>query len=228
VYEERPSRLTGAVLWRRTPEPEARDARVLPDGCMDLLWWGDEIVVAGPDTVAKLASIRPGDHLVGLRFPPGVAPVVLGVPADELRDARVPLPALWTARSARAARAAVASAAHPGRALEDLAAGRLADAGGPDPTVAPIVARLRAGTAVATVAGEVGLSERQLHRRSLTAFGYGPKTLARILRMERALALTRAGNPPAEVAAMTGYADQSHLARDVQSLAGVSLRALTS
>ncbi|GAA4723621.1 helix-turn-helix transcriptional regulator [Phytohabitans rumicis] len=226
MYEERPSRLPGAVVWRRTPEPEARDARVLPDGCMDLLWWRGEIVVAGPDTVAKVASIRPGDHLVGLRFPPGVAPVVLGIPAQELRDARVPLAALWPAREVRSAVDALAAA--PGRALEALAADRLATTGGPDPAIAPIVARLRAGNTVAAVADEVGLSERQLHRRSLAAFGYGPKTLARILRMERALELARAGTPLATVAAVSGYADQAHLSREVQALAGVSLRTLSA
>jgi AraC-like DNA-binding protein len=62
-----------------------------------------------------------------------------------------------------------------------------------------------------------------LHRRSLTAFGYGPKTLARILRLQRALALARKGVPFAETAARAGYADQAHLARDVRELAGMPL-----
>ncbi|PWU53110.1 AraC family transcriptional regulator, partial [Micromonospora globispora] len=58
-------------------------------------------------------------------------------------------------------------------------------------------------------AAEVGLGQRALHRRSLSLFGYGPKTLA------------RAGTPLAEVAARAGYADQAHLTRDVRELAGV-------
>ena len=62
-----------------------------------------------------------------------------------------------------------------------------------------------------------------MHRRSLAAFGYGPKTLARILRFQRALALARAGTPLAEVAVRSGYADQAHLAREVRALAGVPL-----
>nr|WP_230416296.1 helix-turn-helix domain-containing protein [Micromonospora tarapacensis] len=52
-------------------------------------------------------------------------------------------------------------------------------------------------------------------------FGYGPKTLARILRMRRALALARTGVPLAEVAARTGYADQAHLTRDTRALTGL-------
>lgn len=66
----------------------------------------------------------------------------------------------------------------------------------------------------------VALSERQLHRLSLDAFGYGPKTLTRVLRLVRALDLARSGMPYAQVAARAGYADQAHLAREVKSLAG--------
>jgi AraC-like DNA-binding protein len=67
-----------------------------------------------------------------------------------------------------------------------------------------------------------------LHRRSLAAFGYGPKLLGRILRLNRALDLARAGTPYATVAAQAGYADQAHLSRDVKQLAGVPLRVLLS
>ena len=94
-------------------------------------------------------------------------------------------------------------------------------AGGPDPLGAHLAARLAVGRPVGAVAAEVGLGDRALHRRCRHLFGYGPKTLARILRMRRALALARAGTPLAEVAAHAGYADQAHLTRDVRDLAGV-------
>jgi AraC-like DNA-binding protein len=85
---------------------------------------------------------------------------------------------------------------------------------------------LRDGHTVRSAAGRSGLSERQLHRRCLPLFGYGPKTLARVLRFDRALALARAGRPFADVASSAGYADQAHLSREVRALAGVPLRAL--
>ncbi|GGM29030.1 hypothetical protein GCM10012279_54650 [Micromonospora yangpuensis] len=75
-------------------------------------------------------------------------------------------------------------------------------------------------------AAEVGLGPRLLRRRCQAWFGYGPKTLARILRMRRALALARCGTPLAEVAARSGYADQAHLTRDVRDLAGLPPQAL--
>ena len=85
---------------------------------------------------------------------------------------------------------------------------------------------LRAGRRVDATAGEVGLSARQLHRRCLTSFGYGPKTLGRILRFDRAVALARTGAALACVAATVGYADEAHLCREVRDLAGVPLTEL--
>ncbi|MYZ40998.1 MULTISPECIES: helix-turn-helix domain-containing protein, partial [unclassified Streptomyces] len=61
--------------------------------------------------------------------------------------------------------------------------------------------------------------------RSLDAFGYGPKTLARVLRLQRALELVRAGEPYAEAALAAGCADQAHLARETRDLAGLTLGA---
>ncbi|TJZ45407.1 helix-turn-helix transcriptional regulator [Streptomyces piniterrae] len=223
--------MSGAVLWTKTALPPRRP--VLPDGCTDLIWSGGRLLVAGPDTGPHLPKAAPaGTVYVGLRFAPGQGPSFFGVPAHELRDLRVPLEDLWPAARVRelAERAAEAGAA--GRVLEETAVGRLreaargADRAGPSgrsARTALIAAELAGGRPVAEVARAVGLSERQLHRHSLDAFGYGPKTLTRVLRLVRALDLARTGMPYAEVAARAGYADQAHLAREVKSLAGAPM-----
>ncbi|MFI8391964.1 helix-turn-helix domain-containing protein [Streptomyces sp. NPDC085540] len=233
MYEEAVSAaVPGAVLWRATA---GGGSMVLPDGCMDLLWVEGRLLVAGPDTGPHPAGEVPGGAFAGIRLAPGTAPALIGVPAHALRDLRVELADLWPARAVRRASALVEG--HGGEAygdegygavcagLEALARARAADAGAPDRLTAEVVARLRAGEAVAAIARAVGLGERQLHRRSLDAFGYGPRTLGRILRLRRALALARAGLPYAEVACVAGYADQAHLAREVRALAGTTLRA---
>jgi AraC-like DNA-binding protein len=221
VYSERASRVAGAVVWESVV---TGPGRVLPDGCMDVLWMGGELVIAGPDTRAQVVPHVPGARCTGLRFAPGTAPGVLGVPAHELRDLRVPLADVWPERVVRPLAARVAEAPDPGRALEELVLRRI---GGPDPGADPVRdALLRAlggGVPVAEAAALVGLSERQVHRRCQAAFGYGPKTLARVLRLVRALAAARAGTPLATVAVEAGYADQPHLARDVRALAGVPI-----
>ena len=61
---------------------------------------------------------------------------------------------------------------------------------------------------------------------SRTAFGYGPKTLHQVLRFQRALRLARAGGRLSDVAAVVGYADQAHMARDTRRLAGVPITEL--
>ena len=225
MYQERPSTLPGAVVWSGSDNRPGSVQRVLPDGCMDLLWAEGGLLVAGPDTSAHLATVPAGTGYVGLRFAPGAGPAVLGVPASALRDLRVPLQDVWPLALVRRLVGLIdgaADAADRGAALERIAQAR----DGPDPLVARIVACVRAGRGIASIAGEVDLSARQLHRRCLAAFGYGAKTLARILRMNRAVAAAHTGVPFATVAAVCGYADQAHLARDVKDLAGVPLGSL--
>ncbi|MCX2971704.1 MULTISPECIES: helix-turn-helix transcriptional regulator [Streptomyces] len=223
TYAERPSVLGGgAVVWSKAAAETPGTGLVLPDGCMDLIWH-DGLLVAGPDTRAQTGVERPGDTWTGLRFAPGTAPAVLGVPAHALRDQRVPLDALWPAARVRRLTEYVAGAADRGAALESVAARA---ARGPDPLHRAVAAALAAGRPVADVARSAGLSTRQLHRRSLDAFGYGPKTLARVLRLQRSLALARSGLPPSAVAAEAGYADQAHLSREVRALTGGPLTPL--
>jgi AraC-like DNA-binding protein len=226
VYEERRSRLPGAVVWRRTVPADGVVHPVLPDGCLDLIWVDGRLLIAGPDTGAYLPASVPGATYAGVRFPPGTGPSVIGLPASEVRDRRVPLADAWPPGLVRRLTERVGLSGDPGAALEDIAGSRFREAGPPDRAAAAIVHQLRAGASVSTTADAVGLTERALHRRSLTWFGYGPKTLARILRMNRALGLARTGAPFAEVAVAAGYADQAHLAREVRALAGVPLGVL--
>ncbi|MET9443059.1 helix-turn-helix transcriptional regulator [Streptomyces sp. NPDC006610] len=221
MYAERASRLAGAVVWTHTPAGPGA-GRVLPDGCMDLLWHDGRLLVAGPDTRAYLTDGAAGPW-AGVRFHPGTAPGLLGVPAHALRDRRVELADLWPAARVRRLTDRVNAAADPAAGLDALAVDLATESGPPDPLLRQVVAALDAGRPVAATADRLGLSARQLHRRALHAFGYGPKTLARVLRLQRALALARSGAPHADTAARCGYADQAHLAREVRQLAGVTL-----
>ncbi|WP_229348455.1 helix-turn-helix domain-containing protein [Streptomyces sp. UNOB3_S3] len=225
-YAERASRLPHAVVWTRGAEG-GEAVTVLPDGCMDLLWTEGRLLVAGPDTRAYRPGLGAQGPWAGIRFHPGTAPALLGVPANELRDRRVELADIWSAADeVRHFTEGVDAAADPAAALEELALRFAADSPPPDPLLRAVVASLAAGRSVAATAESVGLGARRLHRLALNAFGYGPKTLARILRLQRALALARSGVPFAETAARAGFADQAHLARDVRELTGEPLSGL--
>lgn len=198
---------------------------VLPDGCLDLMWIGGTLVVAGPDTAAAPGGLTPGLEIAAVRFRPGAAPAVLGLPASELRDRRVPLTELWP--DARRLQDEVGDAADRVAVLE--AAVRRRAGAPPDPVALAVAGRLRRRSGgIGALAERAGLSERQLHRRCVAAFGYGAKTLDRVLRLQRFLALGRA-DPSAGLAGLAvaaGYADQAHLSRDCRTLAAATPAAL--
>lgn len=231
AYRERRSTAVEATVWTRTTDGSTR--WILPDGCLDVLWNGTELLAAGPDTGPQLSDAVAGSTYVAVRFDSGVGPVVLGAPAHALVNQRVPLGDVMPGDAAadvdRLAEAlATATPADQARELERWSARRLAGGDGPDPAMGHVVDLLDDGMRVADVADAVGLGERQLHRRSLAAFGYGPKVLARIRRLQRALDLARHGTPFARTAADAGYADQAHLAREVRALAGRPLGELVT
>jgi len=215
VYSEHPSRVVpGAVVWHSV---RSTDGSVLPDGCMDLVWRSGDVVVAGPDTqpFAVAGASVPG---VGLRLPPGVLPHLLGVPAAHLRDRRVPLADVI---GRRAAAGFVGLDPHDAAdVFEAFTRARLAEVGSPGPVVTETARLLAAGRSVAEVADTVGLSARALHRLGTRSFGYGPKTLSGILRLQRARDLARLGTPSAVVAAECGYVDQAHLIRESRRITG--------
>ncbi len=72
------------------------------------------------------------------------------------------------------------------------------------------------------VARRVGWSRHYLTRRCRDEFGLGPKSVARVMRFERAHGMLGDGDPPAEVAFACGYFDQAHMNRDFVSLSGLS------
>jgi len=226
------SSLVQCVWYRRIGELESgRTVRVMPDGCMDLLWMQDELLVAGPDTTAWKRSLPAGTEIAGLRFRPGVAPALLDLRADDLLNDRAPAidcSGRWADRVAY--ELGTANSGHHDlmqRAVRDLL--RCAASREPDPLVRQVVRTVTRGApggghSVADLAGQLGISERQLHRRCQFSLGYGVKTLARISRFQYFVTVARSPRSVslAELALEAGYADQSHLARDVRLLTGLT------
>jgi AraC-like DNA-binding protein len=220
-----------ACFWTRTTGDDGADltTRVVPDGCIDIVWIGDTAPsVAGPATQSVVCDLPPRSHTVGVRFRPGMAASVLGVPAHELLDAETPLRDIWGAAAGLAARVSEFAAVEERlEAAEATVVERLATATAPDVLVAAMAAGLarRPSARVGDLSRDAGLSERQLRRRFEAAVGYGPKTLHRVLRFQRWLALARqpeAGRLGlAGLAMLAGYADQAHMTREVSRLAGV-------
>ena len=217
-YREAPAPGALACLWVRVVGDGGERTDVLPDGCSDLIWSaGRGAFVAGPDTGPVAVDSAPGSVLLGIRFRPGAGGAALGLPLSELRDRRVDLAELRPELAAR-----LHAELEPRDAADALSRLAAELAGTPaDAAVEAAVARLADPRArVEALAGELGLSERQLRRRFHAAAGYGPKTLQRVLRFRRFLAASR--EDLARAALEAGYADQAHLARECARLAGTS------
>jgi len=214
-----------ACLWVRT----GAWGRVLPDGCVDVVWTGDDLIVAGPATRPMLPRLDAAEPKLGVRFRIGSAGLALGMRAGELLDGMPRLAEVWPDGDELAERVADA----PGiearlRLMTEAVGSRLADAPAPDRLVRAAVVDLAAPRRrISRLSGRLGISERQLRRRFEGAVGYSPRTLARVLRLQRFLALAEAdGRDLARLAADAGYADQPHLTRDCTELGGLPPAAL--
>lgn len=206
-------------LWVRVCA-DADEVQIMPDGASDVIWHqGRGTMIVGPDTTARAYPRAAGELLIGLRFRPGAGGAGIGVPLDALRDQQV------DARDVE--RAFDLDGDLPPAAVFGALLAAAADRR-PDPIVLAAAPRV-ADHGVAALARELAISERQLRRRFQAAVGYGPGTLARVLRFRRFLGLVDGGRADlAGLALDAGYADQAHLTRESRRLAGLSPRGLVA
>jgi AraC-like DNA-binding protein len=185
--------------------------------------------VAGPDLTAAHPVLPPGDPVVAVRFRPGAALRWLGLPMSELTGRQVDLQEFgrpWARGLADRIGEARTMAERMAR-LEAGLAGAAPEIGPPAPEMALAFRWLGRGpeeAGLAALRDRLGISERSLRRRCHEAFGYGPKTLDRILRFQRFLRLAAAGEEPglSALAAAAGYSDQAHLTRETRRLSGLT------
>lgn len=210
----------------RHPSGTGRRRRILPDGCMDVIF---DLTHGRADVIGTMT--RPLDvrqrgfvDLLGVRFRPGAAPAMLGVPADTCVDDRVDFAEGW-GPAGRALLHRVGEAATPAGRLEILdgaLTGRL-EVSPPDRLVLSAARRLDRvhPPSVAQLSEALGVSRRTLERRFRGAVGLSPWHLARIGRFRRAVTLLLESAPHLSGAAHgAGYHDQPHMTRDFRELAG--------
>lgn len=213
-----------------TPYPHL----TVPNGSVELRCpIGSAPHMVGPLTRPQVDVLEPGTTIVGIRFSPGAATGLLGLPTSELADQVIAAQDLLGA-AAGVLEEQVAESPTPTAALELLqrhVVGRLHDATDPDPLITEAVQQLMPwnGGDVGSLRSTLGISERQLRRRFETSVGVGPKVLHRVLRFQGFLAMAQqalaqgrlpASDGLATLAAEAGYADQSHLTRECVHLSG--------
>jgi AraC-like DNA-binding protein len=200
--------------------------RVVPDGRPELilnlgqpfeslqngLWERQPRCFLAGQLTGPLHLRAPGTtRILGVRFRPGGAAQLLGMPMQELTDRVVPASDLGLASLAERA------------TLPDVECALLRlERGQSDPLVDEAARLLARYPDVAAAAALLGVSPRQLERRFKTRVGMAPKYFARIRRFQRVFHAMEdaAGGGWVDAAAACGYYDQAHLIRDFRTFAG--------
>ncbi|MGW5422702.1 helix-turn-helix domain-containing protein [Streptomyces sp. NPDC003943] len=186
-------------------------------------------LVAGPGLGSGGAVRARGENVecVQVRLSPVIARAVLGASPADIDGAVVPLGDLW-GREASWIREQLGdlSSWQDRFALTDALLARRHEA---EPAVDPEVAwawhRIVSSRGLARVdalAAEVGWSRKRLWSRFRSQLGLPPKRAVKLVRFDHAAHRLVAGENAAQVAAETGYADQSHLHRDVMAFTGAT------
>ncbi len=204
--------------------------RVLPDGCMDVIFdlSSGRATVVGAMTEAIVVRSPPGRHIFGVRFRPGRASLFLDMVAADVRDARVPVD-LVLGRSASALVDQVLGARTDLQRANAVAAfvseprSRIRANDARVDRATRMIETLRGCVSIASVAKAIGLGERQLERVFHERVGIRPKFFARVLRMQEARRmLERTPLSRAALATEAGYTDEAHLLRDFRALCGAA------
>jgi len=214
--------------------------RVVPDAAVSLCFMGTRALdgsagasrlrLIGPVPTPKLFAPPPGHSMASVRVKLEWCRPLLGVApwehsggepcyADIRPDLAAPLEeqSMRTTEPADALRLLVAF-------LRERRAARLKGAARLLRVSMESLRRGASAPRVATLAQELGVTDRHLRRLMVDEAGIAPRHFARIQRFH---ALLRASDLAprrswAELAFQHGYADQSHMIREVQDLAGVT------
>ncbi|MFP3991853.1 AraC family transcriptional regulator [Streptomyces sp. E11-3] len=241
----RPSRVPGVVLaGLRDRGPAPVDHRLDPHPVLTLaLACGEAALGIDESTgrqhrgslvtglgfgVGGAARVRAANvEWIQVRLSPAIARAVLSVGPAELESSVVTLDDLWGERQAARLREQLAQAAWEERfALVEAFLARLTAAG---PVIEPELVwawdRIVAGhgqVRVEELADELGWSRKRLWSRFHAQLGLPPKRAVKLVRFDWAATRLAGGQEAAGVAADCGYADQSHLHRDVVAFTGVT------
>jgi AraC-like DNA-binding protein len=216
-----PLRRWVAGAWR-VDAPHGHEVHTTPDGSIDIVLVSNEafdgIFVGGPLRTFAKRALKGETRLAGVSLRPGFG-ALLGISAEAL-------PADWTPLAALELSGAKAASEEGLAGLFRFIEAR-AEAARFDERVTETITRLeqsRRGLSATALARQAGLSERSLRRLFERHVGMPPAAYLRILRFNRALARLRARRMEglAEAALSLGFADQSHLARDLRELGGVT------
>lgn len=210
LYEEKASSSRFVdVVWH-TVDTSDGTYIAAADACWDMIFTvlaagSSRVLLSGPSSRPQAVPYRTGNRSIGVRFTQGS--YFTHVEPHSMCDRTIRLPVLADGCFELAGRAWTM----PDYDRIDLllaafdANGLLAND--------PVIAAELSGS-------EPGVSARSVQRHFERITGQSPRHVRQVTRAREAVARLRAGEAIADVAYALGYADQSHLSRDVKRLTG--------
>ena len=219
-----------AQVWRRPASglalayavgPLAPGGHVnVPDGRCGLVWADSTVWWLGPATRPWIPD-QALDTVIGIRFSYVTGHGFAGTALGPWRDKRVELNEFQShAAQAAELKLTLAACTSPAQQAAALSAYASVHATPADNAAVQMLEAARSGDSVTAVAARLGLSTRQVQRRSQDVFGMPLSTLRRIIRLHRTSAArgTETTATLASLAADSGFSDQAHLARESRAL----------
>lgn len=204
------------------------DQQVVPQPRVHIAAEDGRLVVHGITTRQFHRRLHGRGHVLGVSFRPAAFRAVLGRPVHELRGRAVPAREVL-GRDDRPTARAILEEADPAAMVRHIEAWLRPLASTPDATAEEVgrwMAHAEANPSLCRVqdlAAAVGVSQRTLQRRFAEYVGIGPKwVLQRFRILEVAAIIHRGGHVDlAQVAALLGFSDQSHLTRAFTDVVGM-------
>ncbi|KOY15439.1 helix-turn-helix domain-containing protein [Paenibacillus xylanivorans] len=215
-------------------------ARVLPDGCTDMLITYDSIhsvhsygycgnythPFAVPEPVDVPASAE--NYTFGVRFFPGGAYVFHGLPLEELTDRRIPLEECWPVKLSELQERMAGTKSFEERVhvmntyLSPLSVQTNSYENDLMKNVLHRIFTDGGRMSVSELAMREVVSERQLHRKFAEWIGISPKRFSEVVRFHRVLDSIHQGHTADWVALALnhGFFDQAHLIRQFRKFYG--------
>jgi AraC-like DNA-binding protein len=221
------------ALRGQADTPDAALNRVLPDGCMDIVFdlaapTGPQGLVVGAMLQARVYRHAGQVDLLGVRFVPGSASGFFGLSALTLTDTVINAAEVWSDAAAVAGRLSAATdVRHRLRHLADRLSRAYASSDRASSALVGmgLIERARGRLSVGRLCHSLQVNERTLQRSFAEQVGLTPKQAIRIVRFRQALReLGRPHTTMAAVAHSCGYADQAHFTREFRDLAAISPR----
>jgi AraC-like DNA-binding protein len=223
-----------ACFWTMRIDQDAGTflQHLLPDLTVDVVSLnGRPFFVRGPPTSATQLELQSGAILAGVRLRASVARRLLDRSPADLLDGIAPLDtAIRTslrdavADAGRSVHATIATLLRRQLAIDDDQA---------DAVVRSAIDWLAGNSrgSLDDLSRHVGWSSRELRRRFVAAVGVGPKLAQRMLRVQHALRLAHISKGAVSLSSLAqecGFADQSHLTRELGRFAQLTPREMRS